>query len=191
MKDNTYRDLFHKWNLENFELYKDYVTQGRVLIVGHGLGSEYDILEKHNKDIVSIDIEISTDALHKEKVLVYPGDTIPFEDSSFDAVVCNYVLHHSDNPERLFSELVRVSKRTVIVTEETHRSLLQKVRSVVHCWYMNRKAGQSVHINWSSYLSVDRLERLIHGLAILKRITEDKGVHVHEFLILEKGQENG
>jgi len=167
-------------------MYKDHVSTGKILIIGHGLGFEYDLIEKFNKNLVSIDTYISKSALHKDKVQLYSGDIIPFKDDTFDAVICNYVLHHSNNPKQLFSELVRVSKNIVIITEETHKNVIQKIRSVFNCWNLNRKAGQFVRIRWSSYLSMQDLQKLIRNLTILKHIKEDRGVHIYEFLILKK-----
>lgn len=40
--------------------------------------------------------------------LVYDGDTIPFGDNHFAAVLCLEVFEHAKNPNRLASEIVRV-----------------------------------------------------------------------------------
>jgi len=42
-------------------------------------------------------------------------DRLPFDDSSFDCVICADVLEHLDNLHLVFSELVRVTKRHLII----------------------------------------------------------------------------
>lgn len=42
--------------------------------------------------------------------------TLPFEPNSFDSVVCLEVLEHLDNPKAALRELLRVSRRDVIVS---------------------------------------------------------------------------
>ncbi len=43
-------------------------------------------------------------------------DRLPFEDSSFQCVICIDVLEHLDNLHSIFSELVRVTKKNLIVS---------------------------------------------------------------------------
>lgn len=185
---NKTQKLFYENNSRIIESYKKYIERGKILLVGHGLGYEYHIIQQYNPEVVGLDVDISEGALHKKKIQLYAGDIIPYTDNEFDTVICSYVLHHSKDPKKLFSELARVSKETIIVTEETHDSLLQKIRSVFNCWMMNRKAGQTVHINWKSYLHTDTLKALIieNNLEVELHKKEDKGVHIYEFLILKK-----
>ena len=49
--------------------------------------------------------------LNLEKV-----ERLPFDDRSFDAVVCSDVLEHLDNLHHVFSELVRVARRSLLVS---------------------------------------------------------------------------
>jgi len=41
---------------------------------------------------------------------VADGNCLPFPDASFDVVICNSVLHHLAEPQRLFSEVARLVK---------------------------------------------------------------------------------
>lgn len=43
-------------------------------------------------------------------------DALPFADNEFDTVVCSDVLEHLDELHLIFSELIRVSKREVIIS---------------------------------------------------------------------------
>jgi SAM-dependent methyltransferase len=48
---------------------------------------------------------------------VYDGETLPYEDGRFDAVVLYFVLHHCERPERVLSEALRVAAQRVVVVE--------------------------------------------------------------------------
>ena len=43
-------------------------------------------------------------------------NSLPFEDSTFDCVICSDVLEHVDNLHLVFSELIRVSRKYVIIS---------------------------------------------------------------------------
>jgi SAM-dependent methyltransferase len=48
--------------------------------------------------------------------LIGSVDALPFASGSFDVVTCLEVLEHLDQPERAVSELLRVSRRAVVVS---------------------------------------------------------------------------
>jgi len=83
-------------------------------------------LKKHldsSVEYVGIDIAGNPDIfvnLEKEK--------IPFQDNSFDAVVCTDVLEHLDNFHEAFDELCRVSKKYLIISlPNCHSSSIKKI----------------------------------------------------------------
>ncbi|MBM3840038.1 MAG: methyltransferase domain-containing protein [Verrucomicrobia bacterium] len=43
-------------------------------------------------------------------------ERLPFDDASFDCVVCSDVLEHLENIHRVFDELVRVARRTIVIS---------------------------------------------------------------------------
>ncbi len=47
----------------------------------------------------------------------YDGETLPYDDGQFDAVVLYFVLHHCEAPGRVLSEALRVASQRVIVVE--------------------------------------------------------------------------
>ncbi len=49
---------------------------------------------------------------------------IPFDDKSIDYIFCSQVLEHSDNPEKMLKEIMRVGKRVYIETPNFYRELL-------------------------------------------------------------------
>jgi SAM-dependent methyltransferase len=83
---------------------------GKVLDVGcdeahlRGLvpGIDYTGIDIGGKPDVRVDLETA--------------DKLPFADGSFDAVVCSDVLEHIDDMHHLFGELVRVSRRWLVIS---------------------------------------------------------------------------
>ncbi|HWX97258.1 MAG TPA: methyltransferase domain-containing protein [Solirubrobacteraceae bacterium] len=76
---------------------------GRVLNAGAG---HRDISHLVAGELVNQDIETG---LHNDNIHVYsPLHDIPFDDGYFDAVICNAVLEHVENPEEVVAEFARV-----------------------------------------------------------------------------------
>ena len=42
------------------------------------------------------------------RTIAAPGERLPFEDSSFDVVICDNVVDHAENPRRILEEIARV-----------------------------------------------------------------------------------
>jgi len=65
----------------------------------------------------------------KEKNVTFvlsDGKTLPFQKNTFDAVLSYHVLHHCQDPSYILDELVRVSKKTIILVEPVLRLSLEK-----------------------------------------------------------------
>ena len=64
---------------------------------------------------------------------VYDGQTLPFPNRSFDAVIFGYVLHYltREHAVRLLSEACRIARRQVILLEDSlpHFSVLYRLRN--------------------------------------------------------------
>jgi hypothetical protein len=59
------------------------------------------------------------------------GFHVPFRDSSLDCVACVRLSHHlptSEERHRLLGELIRVARRTVLMTYFDHHSLKNRLR---------------------------------------------------------------
>jgi SAM-dependent methyltransferase len=76
---------------------------GRVLNAGAG---DRDISHLISGQLVNQDIETGK---HNANIQVHsPLDDIPFDDGYFDAIICNAVLEHVENPEKVLAEFARV-----------------------------------------------------------------------------------
>ena len=81
----------------------------RVLDVGCGL-KPYKHLFKTD-EYIGIDIETGGHSNQDKYVdKFYDGENIPYEDNSFDLLICTQVLEHAENPEKVLSECNRVLK---------------------------------------------------------------------------------
>lgn len=57
---------------------------------------------------------------------VFDGKTIPFQSHSFDVSMLIGVLHHVKNQKRLIEEAKRVTKKTILVFEDTYEGKFEK-----------------------------------------------------------------
>lgn len=93
--------------------------QGKVLDVGCGEMPFRGLLGK-NASYTGIDVPVADDfGMSKHPDIVpFDGQTIPFEDSSFDHVICTEVLEHVEDPGSLIAEMNRVLRPggTMVVT---------------------------------------------------------------------------
>jgi SAM-dependent methyltransferase len=48
--------------------------------------------------------------IQSDKTIFYNGTTFPFEDNSFDYIICSHVLEHVDNVKQFINEINRVGK---------------------------------------------------------------------------------
>ncbi len=85
----------------------------RVLDVGTGPGLVAASATERGADAVGIDFSeamlVQARRLHPEiEFRESSAESLPFEDDEFDAVVGNFVLHHSGRPQRVLEEAFRV-----------------------------------------------------------------------------------
>ncbi|MCZ6760226.1 MAG: class I SAM-dependent methyltransferase [Gemmatimonadetes bacterium] len=90
-----------------------------VLDVGCGDGSLDRKLLAHRPDLKlsGIDVQVRADAMIT--VGHFDGSRIPFEDRSIDAVMFVDVLHHTEDPEQLLREGLRVAREVVVLKDHT------------------------------------------------------------------------
>jgi ubiquinone/menaquinone biosynthesis C-methylase UbiE len=99
------------------------ISKWSVLVVCGGLGGEAMFFLRHgfknvtNSDFSANAVKISKTYDARLKGCVVDAENIPFEDNSFDLVVVKDGLHHLPRPVLGMTEMIRVSKKAVIVIE--------------------------------------------------------------------------
>lgn len=73
--------------------------------------------------------------LKKQEFISADGESLPFEDKSFDYVICCHVLEHVEDPKKFLSELFRVGKRGYLETPSLLGENLFARRS--HKWILH------------------------------------------------------
>lgn len=112
----------HSIALEYIGSFARVVDATTVLDVGAGTGRAARLLQKISPSLVVTGIEPVRelrDVGIEQGVNLLPGDgtDIPFEDSSFDMVICTGVLHHVANPDEVVAEMCRVARRGICISD--------------------------------------------------------------------------
>jgi SAM-dependent methyltransferase len=91
------------------------LTRGRLLDVGCGDKPYESLFLPHVREYVGAEYDATyagTPNARKGRAdVVYSSDRLPFDDGSFDCVLCNQVGEHVPDPRAFFAQLVRVLAR--------------------------------------------------------------------------------
>jgi ubiquinone/menaquinone biosynthesis C-methylase UbiE len=84
---------------------------------------------------------VGNDLASRVEFSIADGCNLPFPDGSFDLVVCNSVLHHLEQPGRLFTEITRLaSSDGAILLRDLQRP--SRLKYPVHvCWHGRHYSG--------------------------------------------------
>ncbi len=141
-----------------------------VLDLGSGNGHIAESIKKNKQaDVTLLDV---VDINETELPLVlYEGDTIPFQDNSFKAILLSFVLHHCEDPTKVLKEACRVSKDKVIIFEDTYKSKAGRVVTCMNDYAANlpsffmRSAGGSMNMPFN-FMKVKEWEELFEQLGL-------------------------
>ena len=99
----------------------------RILDAGCGSGRLTKYISKFSKDVYGIDLIPLPQDKHVKFIRANIMD-LPFEDSYFDLVYCEGVIHHTPTPEKVFMELARVNKNKLFVMVYSKRNIFMLIR---------------------------------------------------------------
>ncbi len=88
---------------------------GKILDVGCGNGNLFTLLPENKYELYGVDFSQNMIIEAKSKCRnatfsVADAEMLPFDDDSFDIVVCNASFHHYIHPDRVLEEMRRVLK---------------------------------------------------------------------------------
>ena len=85
---------------------------------------------------------------------LYDGDRMPFKDDQFDTSLLLFVLHHSPEPEKLLTEVKRVSKKVLIlediITSPTHKHLTAFMDGLLNLEFFAQPHSNKYDDEWQS-----------------------------------------
>jgi len=120
---------------------KGFVHEGnRVLDVGCGNGQFGESIAKEYKAVVS-GVDVVDYAAADIPIHTYDGYSLPFEDDSFDVIIMAFMLHHVKHQDKIFKEVVRCSKSTIIIMEDIYFSPWQRLFVVWNDFHSNILTG--------------------------------------------------
>ena len=99
-----------------------------ILEIGTGKGYLTTYLAKKYRTVTTIDIDEESQHIaklnalyanvhHKINFIIADGANLPLDDNSFDLVISAFAFHHIENPLTVFNEMIRVSKKYLIISE--------------------------------------------------------------------------
>lgn len=159
-----------------------------VLDVGSGNGRLARIIMDRRPDVKIHGLEVLKWPEQQIETSLYDGLAIPFERDAWDFCLACDVLHHSHAPEKLFAELVRVSKRGIVVKEHNSDSFVAFITLCIMDWVGNRGHGVGLTYNYfsshrwrnvfeSSELRIERMDSNLKLYPIPFRWVFDRNLH--------------
>ena len=111
---------------------QDFIQKGvKILDLGCGSG----IIGKEFQNFFKAKL-IGVDIKDKRAVdipfQIIDGKSLPFPENSFDVILINYVLHHSEDPVALLKEAKRVVKDKIVIYEDLPEDIFSKIICQLH-----------------------------------------------------------
>lgn len=135
-----------------------------ILDVGAGTGIFTYYLIKHSKKVLGVDIseQLIKKSPCRDKLILADAFSLPFKDNAFDIVLTSCLLHHVDDPLGVIRELVRTTKKYLIICEPNRNNPLMFIFSlIIKCERAGLKFSRSF------------LKKLISNFKTLKILTLD------------------
>jgi SAM-dependent methyltransferase len=150
----------------------------RVLDIGCGRAERAQALRAF-RPIDYTGLEVAAPASPpRERVVLFDGEHVPFEDKTFDVVMLCYVLHHMSHARAasLLLDAARVARRRVILLEDSMAqwSLLYRIRNRLHRVESDLAYASATHYgspgDESMFLTHDAWRSFIGGLSPFRSV---------------------
>ena len=158
--------------------------------IGAGGGWQGELMsEKKKVDMQLLDVEDFNRS--KLPLALYDGKNIPFPDNSFDTSLLLFVLHHCTEPLLVLKEAVRVTKKRIIIHEDTYTSSFNRVLVGANDFISNSPFFLTNPFKMNmpyNYRKVADWERVFQDLGLrvrFKRVTTHF-MTKHVFFVLDK-----
>lgn len=135
-----------------------------ILDVGAGTGEMAQAVNRFRPELSVSGVDVYIRPQTFIPVVQYNGNTLPFPDNSFDAVMTIDVLHHCNSPVTVLQECARVSKGWVIVKDHVSNSMYDKQVLKFMDWAGNRAHGVILPYN---YLSSDEWKNAFNTAGLM------------------------
>jgi len=146
------------------EKYIDFLKSkniSNILNFGSGDGFSSDVLRKAG--FVVTDIDVSNLSQTNHQPILFNGKEIPFDDLTFDCVICNFVLHHIDKNllNNIIEEIKRVSKNYIIITEDLNNTIIDHFFTRLHLLTTNFNSSNNLKMNsYDEWVKIFKLSNL-------------------------------
>jgi ubiquinone/menaquinone biosynthesis C-methylase UbiE len=142
-------------------------TGDRVLDIGCGEGWVLAELSGEH-EVMGVDIvDLRRKELPAFGFELYDGSKVPCDDGSFDVVLLTFVLHHVPNDRKpaLVREARRVTRRNVVVLEDTPRNAIDRLACNMHGRAHRKRIGTTADFG---FYDQSRWEHFFdqHGLRV-------------------------
>ncbi len=74
--------------------------------------------------ITGVDVVDSGKRVSGVQFRLYDGEKLPYKNKTFDATVVYHVFHHCSNPKASLADIMRVTKKTILMVEPIYRNVL-------------------------------------------------------------------
>jgi SAM-dependent methyltransferase len=132
----------------------------RGLDVGCGSGELAKKIEEICPHIEMSGVDVLVRDQTAIQVVEFDGIKLPFEDKSYDFIMLIDVLHHTDYPQTLIEECVRVSRSFILIKDHICESWWDRARLRFMDWVGNR--SYDVYLPYN-YLSSHNWQKLYYA----------------------------
>lgn len=117
---------------------REYLCGEELLDYGAGNGIVSNFIARRNGQKVCMMDTVDYNQTGLPLTKITEGQRIPARNKSFDTTICILVLHHSDNPEFILDELVRVTRQRIVIIEGDIDEPESLIMNSFFDWFMNR-----------------------------------------------------